>query len=147
MIVLRLALVLLLYGFLFNLVAALRRDLRTASAGPQPAAAPIARDARPSVEARLLVLDGDAAGLASGRAIPLLGETLLGRAPTADIRLDDPLVSARHARLFRRDGRWLLADQESTNGTLLNDQPVDGQRPIEYGDVISIGSVRLKLAH
>ena len=144
MIILRLALVLLLYGFLFNLVAALRRDLRTAAAG-RPATAGPASSAQP-MDSRLLVLDGGDAGLSSGRAIPLAADTLLGRAPTSDIQLEDRLISARHARLFRRDGRWLLADLGSTNGTLLNDEPVDGERPVEYGDVISIGSVRLKLA-
>ena len=146
MIILRLALVLLLYGFLFNLVVALRRDLRAATAAPPVAAAPAVREAQPVAEARLLVLDGGAAGLASGEAIPLVGEIALGRAPTNDVQLDDRLVSAEHARLFPRDGGWLVADLDSTNGTLLNDEPVDGERPVEYGDVISIGSVRLKLA-
>ena len=146
MVILRLALVLLLYGFLFNLVAALRRDLRRAAAGPPPAVAAARPDAPSGPPARLLVLDGGAAGLPSGRAIPLAADIVLGRAPDSDIQLDDRLVSARHARLFRRNGRWLLADLGSTNGTLLNDEPVDGERPVEYGDVVSIGSVRLKLA-
>jgi hypothetical protein len=144
-IILRLALVLLLYGFLFNLVAALRRDLARAAAQARPSPAAGPSPAAP-IGARLFVLDGGAAGLASGRTIPLIGDTLLGRAPGSDIRLDDELVSARHARLFPRDGRWLLADLGSTNGTLLNDEAFDGERPVEYGDVISIGSVRLKLA-
>ena len=146
MVILRLALVLLLYGFLFNLVTALRRDLRRAAAGPPPAVAAARPDAPSGPPARLLVLDGGAAGLPSGRTIPLAADIVLGRAPDSDIQLDDRLVSARHARLFRRNGRWLLADLGSTNGTLLNDEPVDGERPVEYGDVVSIGSVRLKLA-
>lgn len=120
---------------------ALRRDLRAAgAAAPAPPAAE-----RPP-DGRLLVLDGGATGLPSGRTLPLTAETLIGRAPSSDIRVDDRLVSARHARLVRRDGRWFLADLGSTNGTLLNERPLDGEQPVEYGDVIGIGSARLKLA-
>ena len=142
--ILRLAFVLLLYAFLFSLVAALRRDLRGAA---QPAVAPRAAAPRETAaDGRLIVIDGGEAGLASGSALPLAGDALIGRAPSSEIRIEDRLISARHARLFRRAGRWFLADLDSTNGTLLNDHPVDGEQPIEYGDVIAIGTVRLKLA-
>jgi pSer/pThr/pTyr-binding forkhead associated (FHA) protein len=55
-------------------------------------------------------------------------------------------VSAEHARLRRRNGRWFVEDLNSTNGTLLNQRPVEREQPVEYGDMLSIGDVRLKLA-
>jgi hypothetical protein len=122
---------------------ALRRDLRSAAPAAAAASGPGATE-RPA-EGRLLVLDGGDGGLASGQTVPLRAETLIGRAPDSDIRVDDRLVSARHARLARRDGHWVLADLGSTNGTLLNERPVEGEQEVEYGDVIVVGSARLKM--
>lgn len=149
-IILRLAFVLLLYGFLFNLLMALRRDLGAArhdavSVEPaRPVSAPPLR--LQPVEGRLLVLDSGNSDLRSGRAFRLVGETIIGRAPDVDLRIEDRMVSGQHARLYPVDGRWLLEDLGSTNGTLLNQQPVAREQQVEYGDVIGIGSVTLKLA-
>ena len=140
--VLRVAFAALLYLFLFRLVTAIRRDLaRAARASPDvaPAAARVAAG-------RLIVLEGSAAGLESGRSIPLSNEVLIGRALECQVRLTNSLVSAQHARLRRVDGRWVLEDLNSTNGTLLNQRPVSGEQPVEYGDVIGVGDVRMKLA-
>jgi hypothetical protein len=139
--ILRFAFVLLLYLFLFSLVAAIRRDLsRAAHAG---VAEP---DREVAPEGRLIVVRGDSGGPESGRSLPLAPVTVIGRAPGCQIRLDDAFVSAEHARLRRRNGRWYVADLQSTNGTLLNQRPLEAEQPIEYGDVIGIGDVRLKLA-
>jgi hypothetical protein len=140
--ILRFAFTLLLYLFLFRLVAALRRDLGRAarqSASPE-------RPARRALEGRLVVLNGAGAGLETGQSFPLEPVTIIGRAPSSQILLNDGLVSAQHARLRRRDARWFIQDLNSTNGTLLNQQRLRGEQPIEYGDMIAIGGVRLKLA-
>ena len=143
MLILRFAFALLLYIFLFSLVAAIRRDLKA------PGSAVAEADGRPGrAEARLIVLESGGSGLEHGRSLPLAPLTTIGRAPDSVIRLNDALVSATHARLRRRDGRWLIQDLGSTNGTLLNQRPLEGggEQPIDYGDVIEIGDVRLKLA-
>ena len=140
---LRLAFVLLLYLFLFNLVAALRRDLARSARPPEAVAD---RAASPPGDGRLIVLNGGSSGMESGRSIPLGPEVIIGRAPDSHVRLSDSLVSARHARLRRHDGRWYIEDLNSTNGTLLNQQPLRGEKVIEYGDTIAIADVRLKLA-
>ena len=131
----------LLYLFLLSLVAAIRRDLARAS-GTSAHSEPASR----AVEGRLIVLAGGGSGLEPGRSIRLGPVTAIGRALGNQVRLEDKLVSAHHARLCRRDGRWFIEDLHSTNGTLLNQQPVHGEQPIEYGDVIEVGDVRLKLA-
>lgn len=46
--------------------------------------------------------------------------TLLGRSPTAGIRLSDPSVSAEHAELLVDDGGLRLRDLKSKNGTTQN---------------------------
>jgi hypothetical protein len=56
--------------------------------------------------------------------IPLLGDIVrLGRAFSADLRLENPTVSRRHAILAREGGTWVLLDDRSANGTW-----VDGER-------------------
>jgi pSer/pThr/pTyr-binding forkhead associated (FHA) protein len=92
------------------------------------------------------VLSAGSTKLEGGQTFPLAPVTIIGRASGSQVRLNDAMVSAEHARLRRRNGRWFVQDLGSTNGTLLNQQPVQGERPIEYGDMITIGDVRLKLA-
>ena len=51
------------------------------------------------------------------RSIELHGESYrLGRDKNADILLIHPAISRCHARLVRRGRRWLLIDEQSTNG-------------------------------
>ena len=51
------------------------------------------------------------------RSIELHGESYrLGRDKNADIPLIHPAISRFHARLVRRGRRWLLIDEQSTNG-------------------------------
>jgi pSer/pThr/pTyr-binding forkhead associated (FHA) protein len=45
---------------------------------------------------------------------------MIGRAPSNDIVIDHPTVSAQHARLTKSQSGYRLKDLESTNGTLIN---------------------------
>lgn len=62
----------------------------------------------------------------------------LGRGEV-EIRLDDPLVSNRHARIVREGGTLVLEDLGSTNGTWLNDSTLGGPTPLHAGDRIRLG--------
>ena len=53
--------------------------------------------------------------------------TKLGRAAENTIVLDGTFVSAEHAVIVQRDGGWWLTDRGSTNGTAVNDRPVQGE--------------------
>lgn len=46
-------------------------------------------------------------------------EILVGRAPPADVLLDDETVSRRHSRLTRKDGKWQVADLGAANGVFI----------------------------
>lgn len=63
---------------------------------------------------------------------------VLGRGDV-DIRLDDRFASSRHARIVREGGAMILEDLGSTNGTWLNDEPVEGPTPLHAGDRVRIG--------
>jgi S1-C subfamily serine protease len=51
---------------------------------------------------------------------------------------DDVLVSTEHASVRYRDGRYVLRDDGSRNGTFVNSQRVT-ERPLEHGDLIQLG--------
>src|SRR5262245_28378624 len=79
-----------------------------------------------------------------GRRIDLVGDVLrVGRDPSADIPLDYPSVSRRHARLERHGGLWGVEDLGSTNGTRVNGERVT-ERLLEEADLVAFGSVILK---
>jgi len=78
-----------------------------------------------------------------GRDFPLrYGTTIVGRGEEADIRLPDVGISRRHARVAFDGTSAVLTDLRSTNGTLVNDRPVDEQL-LRTGDRISLGETTL----
>jgi hypothetical protein len=79
----------------------------------------------------------------SGETFVPQGErTLIGRSPECPVFLDDVTVSRKHAALVQRDGRWLIEDQGSLNGTFVNRRRVDSAE-LSDGDEIQIGKYRL----
>lgn len=71
-------------------------------------------------------------------------EMLIGRHHGCDVLLGDLSVSRRHARLFFRDGRWIVQDLDSTNGTSVNGSRV-GRCELRPGDDISLGNEHLTI--
>jgi pSer/pThr/pTyr-binding forkhead associated (FHA) protein len=69
----------------------------------------------------------------------LKGENLIGRDPGAVVTVISDWASRCHARIVMSDGRAVLEDLRSKNGTLLNGQPVDVSIPLHEGDEILIG--------
>lgn len=67
----------------------------------------------------------------------------IGRAPGADIVLDDVTVSRQHAVIERESGRYVVTDSGSLNGTYVNRNPVDQKAVLNEGDELRIGIFRL----
>jgi FHA domain len=67
------------------------------------------------------------------------GDLVLGRGERAEIRLEDPFASSRHARIFEQAGTVAIEDLGSTNGTYLNEEVLQGPRPLHPGDRVRIG--------
>ena len=82
--------------------------------------------------------DGDRVRVAQLRE----GCTRLGRSPAADVHLDDPTVSRRHAVIRREQGRVELLDDRSLNGVFLNGARCEWSE-LADGDEIVIGRYRL----
>jgi hypothetical protein len=71
------------------------------------------------------------------------GWTRIGRSVTADIRLDDPSVSRRHALVVSEPGKSLrVLDDRSLNGVLVNGEEVEWGR-LGDGDQLAIGRYHL----
>jgi FHA domain len=64
---------------------------------------------------------------------------VLGRGDQAEIRLEDPFASSRHAKLIRQGGIVVIEDLGSTNGTYLNEELLSGPQPLHQGDRVRIG--------
>lgn len=77
-----------------------------------------------------------------GQAKPII----IGRDLEADIHLDAPTVSRNHAALQKLDGRTVLKDLNSTNGTFVNGQRIQTAE-LRDGDLIEIGNFILTFAN
>lgn len=84
-----------------------------------------------------LTLDTRAAGAARAERV-----LTIGRSPSCDVTVDDPLVSRRHA-VVEVGERAVVRDAESFNGTFLNGKRVKGDALLSAGDLIGVGTSTL----
>jgi predicted component of type VI protein secretion system len=68
-----------------------------------------------------------------------LAQFLIGRDPQCHLRPASPMISKRHCALIQRDGKAFIRDFDSTNGTLVNDQPVKGEVELHHDDQLKVG--------
>jgi len=136
----------LMYAFLLVLVFTLMADARAVRpaarnatpvpADPQtPASSPTPAPA-PAVS-RLEVQTGTLP--ATGRNYSLYGPLEIGRGTGCDISIPNRFVSTHHARIAPQNGAWVLEDLGSTNGTLVNGEPLDTPYPLKPGDRVTVG--------
>lgn len=133
---LRIAVIFLLYLFVFQVVRVIIRELRAAGT-EQTVSSPYGS---------LVVIAAGQTGLPLGKRFPLGQVNIIGRSATNDVALNDSFLSGEHAMLQWDGQTWLLEDLESTNGTRLNGLEVAQPTPLDYGDMIQIGHVDLKLS-
>jgi hypothetical protein len=153
--ILKLCLLALLYLFFFRVLRAVWAEVRAPSPAGAPARAvaavpgPAAPVSGPDVKRgrrhrppALTVLEPEAQ---RGTTFPLGDEVTIGRAAGCQVTLDDTYVSQLHARVFTRDGSYLIEDLGSTNGTYLNRQKVSGPMVVQKGDRTQVGNTVLEL--
>ncbi len=83
---------------------------------------------KPGAEPVEFALDGSAVEIGRDEAVP--------------VRIDEPLVSRRHARIERRDGTWFLVDLDSTNFTRVNGHRIRREHELEDGDELLFARAR-----
>ncbi len=142
-----------LYLFLLWVVRSARRDLgagtpQATGVGGDPRTVPADATGLHSASAlgsadvahrapRLVV--ERAPGHDPGMIYDLDGEIVLGRGDRAEIRLEDPFASARHALIYEQGNIVVIEDLDSTNGTYLNEELLQTPRPLHPGDRVRIG--------
>ena len=82
----------------------------------------------------------------SGQSFPLShAPATIGRAPERDIPLPaDTSISRSHARITYADGRHLIADDGSSNGTFVNGGRITDPRPLSSGDTIQLADTTFR---
>lgn len=82
---------------------------------------------------------------AAGREHELVERTSIGRLEGCAIRLLDGMVSKQHAEVVHENGRWMVRDLGSSNGTVVNGQRVQVVE-LREGDEVGIGSARFRFS-
>ncbi len=135
---LRVAVVGLLYLFIWQVLRAVVNELRAIGQG---SASPQA-----SRYGHLIVLRSGQSGIAVGKTFALGPSNLIGRSmESCEIAINDTFLSQQHARLEMRDDTWVIEDLRSTNGTFVNGIEVRNSTVLEEGDIIRFGRVELRL--
>jgi hypothetical protein len=124
-----------------------------AAAAPAAHTEPVAHPATASAAAngelastenatRLVITSGTKAGA----EFPLgHDEITIGRSSDSAIIIRDDYTSTHHARLMLWNGRWMIQDLDSTNGTFLNGSRVTVPTPIPLGATVKVGATTFEL--
>ncbi len=111
-------------------------------AAPKAPAAPAAPAARPSggsgAMAAFVIRSGSLKGQRMQVRVPVVN---IGRAEYNDLVIPDDSVSGSHAKLQRREGVWILVDNDSTNGTWVDGERVAGEAALGPGSVVRFGEI------
>lgn len=117
-----------------------------APAAPVAAAPPVAPAPVVAPPTRELFLHYTAGKSARHLRVVSGAEYVIGRAPDADVVLDDGQASLRHARIYSRGQDFFVADMGSSNGTAVNRDRIEGERQIDVDDVIQVGRSTIEVS-
>ncbi|WP_046469181.1 FHA domain-containing protein FhaB/FipA [Allosalinactinospora lopnorensis] len=140
-----------LWLFVLMAVGVIRTDLlgpspekskRAKQSEPRRSSAPRAPRGRRNEPRSLVVTKGPLAGT----SLNLTSQPIvIGRAKDSTLVINDDYASGRHARIFSDQGKWIVEDLGSTNGTYLGQQRLTNPQPISVGQPIRIGKTVLEL--
>ena len=136
--VLRIALVVILYLAILQVVGVARRDLRRAAAIAQ-----VPGQAR-QVVGHLIVIDSGTTKIPLNSRMDIEPITTIGRAPTSSVVIDSGVVSTDHARITYRNRSLWVEDLGSHNGTIVNGRKVTQPTAVKPDDILQVGDVRFK---
>ncbi len=84
-------------------------------------------------------------GMQKGREFRFSAEASVGRGKDNLVTVEDPRVSLRHAKIVLENGRYVLKDLASRNGTFVNGERV-ADAPLGFGDKVKIGAITLSFS-
>jgi hypothetical protein len=112
-----------------------QEDLRALASGADRAS-----EGRPSVHKP--VLESSSPELGGRRFSIHSGRQTIGRLASNDIVVSGASVSSSHAWITNQQGRCIIMNTLSTNGTFVNDKRIH-QAPLRHGDRVRLGEVEL----
>ena len=68
----------------------------------------------------------------------------IGRGVDNEITLSQPLISRQHCQLLESNGRIIVRDLGSTNGTFIGSERVERDRPLNPGELLTVGTVTFR---
>ena len=140
-----------LYLFLLWVVRSARRDLAgganadvpmAGGAAAQPSRERGGMDLRQGIRPRLVVVA--AMNFQPGTEFEIGDSATMGRAPSADVPIEDPFASSAHARIFPRGQFMYIEDMGSTNGTYLNGRQLRRPEQLKTADTVRIGETEYR---
>ena len=133
-----------LYLYLLWVARSALRELRgTTAPAPEATGYHQVQEGTAASDGWLVVEAGG--GLEKGERYDLFGGVSIGRSPQADIRIEDRFASQIHSRIYARGGNYYVEDMNSTNGTFLNSERLDGAARVEPMDQIQIGDTEFRV--
>jgi len=94
------------------------------------------------LEAKLIVVGGDA----KVTEIKLKLPSIIGRGNSATLTLPHPLVSRRHCEIFESDGKLMVRDLGSLNGTFVGSELIT-EAVLPPGELLTIGTVTFRAVY
>lgn len=140
LLVLRIALVAILYLVILRVVAVARREMKLVERAP----ASVTRGK--DIVGHLVVIDSGSTALRPGARLDVEPITTIGRSPTNTIVLDSTFVSTEHTRILFRDRSLWVEDMNSRNGTLVDQNRITEPVAVTPGTILQVGDVRFKFA-
>ena len=95
------------------------------------------------LNAKLMVVGGDAKQTEVQLHLP----TVIGRGREASLTLPHPLVSRRHTEIFEQDGRLMVRDLGSLNGTFVNNRRIKNDQVLEPNQLLTLGNVTFRAVY
>ena len=80
-----------------------------------------------------------------GLHVDILGPVVIRRSPSSDIVIDEPYVSASHARFTIQGPALVLEDLGSTNGTMVNGHIIEQPVTLRDTDEVQVGDVIMRV--
>ncbi|HYP23039.1 MAG TPA: FHA domain-containing protein, partial [Actinomycetota bacterium] len=136
--------------FVARAVRAVLIELRPAKAAAPARGAPVPSQppprkskGKPKLPGKAVVIEGTTL---KGKSFPLTGELTIGRSDQCKVHVEgDTYVSTMHARIFQRDGSYMVEDLGSTNGTYLNRRRITAPAELQRGDRVKVGKTVLEM--
>lgn len=93
-----------------------------------------------SLNVTLIVVGGDV----KTPEVKLRLPSTVGRGRDCSIMLRHPLVSRQHCEIYESSGALMVRDLGSLNGTFVNNQRIEGDAPLQPGQLLTIGTVTFR---